>query len=84
MLYVNMAHTGMVNVPQILNSHSTGNGKLCDHCDGEQYLNHPLFTEDSCALQIEIYYDDIETVNALGSRTKVHKLGLTYLYFIYL
>ena len=47
----------------------------CDYCDGEQYINHPLFTEDPCALQIEICYDDIKTVNALGSKTKLHKLG---------
>lgn len=46
-----------------------------DYCDGEQFQEHPLFKEDPCALQIRIYYDDVEVCNALGSKTKKHKLG---------
>lgn len=50
-------------------------GKIGDYCDALQYQEHPLFMEDPCALQIRFYYDDIEICNALGSKTKTHKLG---------
>lgn len=46
-----------------------------DYIDAEQYKCHPLFKEDPCALQIRLYYDDIEVCNALGSKAKKHKLG---------
>lgn len=46
-----------------------------DYCDGHQFKHHPLFSEDPCALQIFLYYDDLEVCNPLGSKTKVHKLG---------
>lgn len=32
--------------------------------------------EDPCALQIKLYYDDLEVCNALGSKIKKHKLGM--------
>ena len=41
--------------------------------DGDLFKNHPLFSVDKTALQIVAYYDLIEVVNPLGSRT--HKLG---------
>ncbi len=50
---------------------------MSDYTDAEQYKYHPLFQEDPCALQIKLYYDDIEVSNALGSKTKKHKLGMT-------
>ena len=60
---------------QIFNSHMLDGGKMGDYCDGEQYKQHPLFKEDPCALQIRLYYDDLEICNALGSKVKKHKLG---------
>jgi len=44
-----------------------------DFCDGDLFKNHPLFSVDKTALQIVAYYDLIEVVNPLGSRT--HTLG---------
>ena len=46
-----------------------------DYCDGEQYQEHPLFQNDPCAIQVRLYYDNLEVCNALGSKTKKHKLG---------
>ena len=46
-----------------------------DFCDGEQFKEHALFKDDPTALQICLYYDDLEICNALGSKTKKHKLG---------
>ena len=61
---------------KVLNSHHLRDkGKIGDYCDALQYQEHPLFKEDPCALQIRFYYDDIEICNALGSKTKTHKLG---------
>ena len=46
-----------------------------DFCDGDACKSHPLFSKDQQALQILLYYDDLEVTNPLGSHTKVHKLG---------
>lgn len=46
-----------------------------DYCDGELFKKHPLFKENPSALQIRLYYDDLEVCNALGSKSKMHKLG---------
>ena len=46
-----------------------------DFCDGKTYKEHPLFSSNPTALQIMLYYDDVEICNPLGSRAKVHKLG---------
>lgn len=52
---------------------------LYDLCDGSYLQNHPLFTNQS-NLQIQLYFDEFETTNPLGSKTGIHKLG--GLYFI--
>ena len=61
---------------QIFNSHKLSSGKMGDYCNGEQFQYHQLFKDDPCALQIGLYYDDLEVCNALGSKTKTHKLGM--------
>ena len=50
-------------------------GLLGDYCDGSAFNYHPLFSTDPTALQIMLYYDDVEVVNPIGSRTNTHKLG---------
>ena len=49
---------------------------LSDFCDGMYFKDHKLFNHHKNALQIMLYYDDVEICNPLGSHTKVHKLGL--------
>lgn len=46
-----------------------------DYCDGQLYKQNKLFMEDPCALQIQLYYDEIEVCNPIGSFAKKHKLG---------
>lgn len=58
-----------------MNSHAMTHGLLGDYCDGEGYHNSTLFQEDPCALQIQLYYDEVEVCNPLGSKAKKHKLG---------
>ena len=49
---------------------------IASYFDSPAYRAHPLFKTDPTALQIQLYYDDVEVVNPLGSNTKVHKLGM--------
>ena len=64
---------------KVMNSHSLRGGQLGDYCDGELFLQHPIFTQDPCALQIQLYYDELELFNPLGS--KKLKLGRSYIPF---
>ncbi|XP_048042264.1 uncharacterized protein LOC125265811 isoform X1 [Megalobrama amblycephala] len=49
-----------------------------DFCDGSYYKNHPLFSKQPNALQIQLYYDDFESANPLGSKQGIHKIGAIY------
>lgn len=46
-----------------------------DICDGEYIKTH---SQDKHALQLQLYYDDFETTNHLGSKKGIHKLGCIY------
>lgn len=46
-----------------------------DICDGERYKDHALYSTDGTALQIIIYFDELEVCNPIGSNRKKHKLG---------
>ena len=46
-----------------------------DFCDGSYFSEHPLFSVESTALQIMLYFDEMEVCNPIGSRAKKHKLG---------
>lgn len=49
-----------------------------DFCDGKYYRQHPLFSRSRNAFQIQVYFDDFETSNPLGSKQGIHKLGCLY------
>ena len=61
---------------QVLDGHQRTDNVMEDFCDGKIYKDHPLFSQDKSALQIMLYYDEVELCNPLGSRVKVHKLGM--------
>ena len=48
---------------------------LFDFCDGRLYKEHPVFQHDKNALQLVIYFDEVEVANPLGSYHGIHKLG---------
>ena len=52
------------------------NGFLGDYIDGELFSENVLFQEDPSAFQIQLYYDELEVWNPLGSKAKKHKLGI--------
>lgn len=47
-----------------------------DFCDGQLFKAHPLFSRDPNALQLLLYYDELEIITPLGSKTGKHKLGI--------
>ena len=47
-----------------------------DLCDGQLFKAHPLFSRDLNALQLLLYYDELEIANTLGSKTVKYKLGI--------
>lgn len=65
-----------VCVVQVMNSHrQVSSNCLSDFCDGRSYGQHPLFSTDPVALQLMLYYDELELCNPLDSRRKKHKIG---------
>ncbi|XP_051566959.1 uncharacterized protein LOC127448461 isoform X1 [Myxocyprinus asiaticus] len=66
---------------EIICSHvqsSTFSDIYSDFCDGAYFMSNPLFSSFKHALHIQVYYDDFETANPLGSKQGVHKLGCLY------
>ena len=51
-------------------NHERNDCLLADFCDGSMYKKH-----DKTALQLQLYYDDLQICNPLGSRAKKHKIG---------
>lgn len=78
----NILYTRFLVHVKVVNTHKLDHGKMGDYCDGNDFQEHPLFSEDPCALQIRLYYDDLEICNALGANTKKHKLGMS-IYFVH-
>jgi hypothetical protein len=60
---------------QVLNGHKSTDGKIRDFCDGEIYRYHHLCSNDPTALQLMLYYDEVEVANPLGSKNGKLKLG---------
>lgn len=48
-----------------------------DFSDGSYCKGHPLFSQHN-SLKIQLYYDDFETSNPLGSKHGIHKIGCLY------
>ena len=65
-----------------MRGHSQTDQLLGDFCDGSDFKNHPLFSQDKKCLQLMLYYDDVEVCNPLGSKVKLHKLGRLILHSI--
>ncbi|XP_028403169.1 uncharacterized protein LOC114525909 [Dendronephthya gigantea] len=63
---------------EVDNPHSSDDGIMRDIMDGEFFRNHPIFSKNNKALQLLGYYDDLELANPLGSKAKIHKIGVFY------
>ena len=61
---------------QITTVRSTSSSELLrDLCDGSLFKTHPIFSTNPTALQIILYYDELEIANPIGCFVKQHKLG---------
>ena len=69
---------------KVLNDHRSPDEKLRDLCDGGLFSTNFLLTASKDSIQIQLYYDDVEVCNPLGSKAKIHKLGtcgpISYMY----
>lgn len=62
---------------EIDHPHDSQDGILRDVVDGEIYKSHPVFSLHKDAIQLLGYYDDLEIANPLGSKSKIHKIGMS-------
>ena len=51
---------------------------LRNFCYGEAFKTNDFFALNQNAIKLQIFYDDFEVVNPLGSKTTVHKIGAIY------
>lgn len=65
-------------VAEIENGHKSQTEFLHDFCAGKVFSSHPLFSAHVDALQIFFYFDELEVCNPLGSKAKIHNLGIFY------
>lgn len=47
-------------------------------CDGYFIRSHSLFSTERHVIQIQLFYDDFEVANPVGSKRGIHKLGAIY------
>ena len=59
--------------------HTRTDGLIGDYCDGWFLKNDPYFQSNANALQLVLYFDEIEVWDALASHKGQHKLGLPFL-----
>ena len=67
-----------VHMLQIMQGHQRDDDIVEDFCDSKQAKSHPLFSQDSKALQILLYFDEIELCNPIGNSKTKHKIGTIY------
>lgn len=51
---------------------------FCSFRDGSMYKNSEYFEKYPNALRINLYYDEIEVANPIGSKGGIHKIGMFY------
>lgn len=56
----------------------SNNDILASFIDGQQFKNHTFFQKYKHAIRLQLYYDELEITNPLGSKTCIHKLGAFY------
>ncbi|KAJ8675919.1 hypothetical protein QAD02_011705 [Eretmocerus hayati] len=62
----------------ILSEQPSEDGILGSFIDGEIFKNHAFLQKFRHAIRLVLYYDELEIVNCVGSKTGIHKLGIFY------
>lgn len=66
-------------IRELINSEEPSpEGCLASSIDGQYFKNHPFFKRFKNAIRIKLYFDELEIVNPLGSKTGIHKLAAFY------
>ena len=65
-----------------MRGHSRSDRLVGDYCDGSDFSHHPLYSVDPTSLQILLDYDNVEFCNPLGTKVKLHKLGISVRVFL--
>lgn len=62
----------------VLSSWTKDRTLIKDIRDGSYVANNELLSSENDSIVIPLYYDDFETVNPIGSKTVIHKIGAFY------
>jgi hypothetical protein len=55
------------------------NGEIYDsYKDGSEFSSHPFLEKHKNAVRINLYYDDVEVANPIGSKSAVYKIAAFY------
>ena len=55
--------------------HHSSDEFIRDFCDAQEIKDSEVFKNYPSALQLLLYYDEIEVANPLGAKAGMHKLG---------
>ncbi|XP_055851835.1 uncharacterized protein LOC129916077 [Episyrphus balteatus] len=58
--------------------HNCNDEDLNNFCCAKAFKSNSFFLENPNAIQLQLFYDDFEVVNPLGSKTTIHKIGAVY------
>lgn len=61
---------------QVLRQHCRTGDLITDYCDGKLYKSLEFFSLNDGALQLILYFDEVEICNPLGGQNGIHKLGM--------
>ena len=75
-LCINSKNYSVLYITQVMIGHQSNyHSIISDFCDGSHYRSHPLFSSDHPAVEIVLYYDELELCNPLGSKRTKYKIG---------
>jgi len=60
----------------ISHGHKSTSSIKYDYCDGDGFNRHPPYSVHANALQVFLHFDELEVCNSIGSKAKIHKLGM--------
>lgn len=65
---------------QVLKDHLRTDGLIGDYCDASFIRNDPYLQDNENALELVLYFDEVEVCDALASHRGERKLGMLILY----
>ena len=74
-ILVILNYSSILYFMQVMCGHHRDDDIVEDFCDSKLAKRHPLFGKDTTALQILLYYDEIEICNPIGASKTKHKIG---------